>query len=213
MFVKQFCMGGDRNFGYLVADENTRKAAVVDPSFSPETIVEFARENQYEILYVFNTHDHYDHSNGNSVMETLTGRSPLLFGSTDLGSGSVVTDGASFPLGNLEIKVIHTPGHTEDSICILVGDALFSGDTLFVGKVGGTDLGESARVGYESLHQKLLVLSDDTRVFPGHDYGTAPESTIGHERKTNPFLLQPDFEAFIHLKRNWLAYKAEHGIA
>lgn len=213
MFVKQFRMGGDRNFGYLVADEKTRKAAVVDPSFSPETVIEFARENQYEIVYVFNTHAHYDHSNGNSVMETLTGRSPLLIGSTDLGSGIVVTHGARFPLGDLEIEVIHSPGHTEDSICILVGDALFSGDTLFVGKVGGTDFGESARAEYESLHQKLLTLPDDTRVFPGHDYGTAPESTIGQERRKNPFLLQPDFEAFVHLKRNWLAYKAEHGIA
>ena len=213
MFVKQFRMGGDRNFGYLVADEKTQMAAVVDPSFSPETIVEFARENGYEILYVFNTHDHYDHSNGNSDMETLTRRSPLLFGSTDLGSGIAVTQGARFPLGDLEIEALHTPGHTEDSICILVGDALFSGDTLFVGKVGGTDLDESARSEYDSLHQKLLTLPDDTRVFPGHDYGTSPESTIGQERRTNPFLMQPDFEAFVHLKRNWLAYKAEHGIA
>ena len=109
--------------------------------------------------------------------------------------------------------VLHTPGHTEDSICLYVGDAVFTGDTLFVGKIGGTDFGAQARAEYESLHQKLLVLPDTTRVFPGHHYGTAPESTIGHERRTNPFLIQPDFETFVDLKRNWTAYKKAHGIA
>ena len=212
MFVKRFRMGGDRNFGYLVADEETHKAAVVDPSFSPERIVDFARENDYVIVYVFNTHAHYDHSNGNQAIEALMGIRPLLLGSAEPETGTVVADGARFRLGTLEIEIIHTPGHTEDSICILVGDALFTGDTLFVGKVGGTDFGAGARAEYESLHAKLLRLPDETRVFPGHDYGTAPESTIGQERRTNPFLLQPDFEAFVHLKRNWLAYKAEHGI-
>ena len=109
--------------------------------------------------------------------------------------------------------ILHTPGHTEDSICLYVGDAVFTGDTLFVGKIGGTGFGRQARTEYESLHQKLMTLPDDTRVFPGHNYGAAPESTIGHERQTNPFLLQPNFEAFVHLKKNWTAYKKEHGIA
>lgn len=213
MFIKQFVTGGDRNFGYLVADEATKKALVIDPSFSPERIVDFARENGYEIKYIFVTHDHYDHSNGNAAIERLTGKRPLLLGSTDRATGIKVEDGARFPLGELEVWVLHTPGHTGDSICIHVDDAVFTGDTLFVGKVGGTDLGVGARTEYASLHDKLLTLPETTRVFPGHDYGTAPQSTIGKERKTNPFLLLPDFEAFVHLKRNWLAYKKEHGIA
>jgi glyoxylase-like metal-dependent hydrolase (beta-lactamase superfamily II) len=213
VFVKQFRVGGDRNFGYLIADQTTKKAAMVDPSFSPELVVRFARDKGYEITYVFNTHDHYDHTNGNRVIEKLTGKRPLLLGRADLETGTVVKDGASFPLGNLEIKILHTPGHTSDSICIYVGDAVFTGDTLFVGKVGGTDYGPGAKAEHHSLHQKLLALPGDTRVFPGHDYGVARESTIEHERQTNPFLLQPDFEAFVDLKRNWLAYKQEHGIA
>ena len=213
MFVKQFRTGGDRNFGYLVADTVTRKAAVIDPSFSPELIVESAREQSYEIEYVFSTHGHFDHTNGNGVIEDLTGKRPLLFGSTDPKTGIAVEDGAHFPLGDLEITIIHTPGHTDDSMCIYVGDAVFTGDTLFVGKVGGTDFGSGAEAEYHSLHQALLALPDETRVFPGHDYGTAPESTIGRERRTNPFLLQPDFEAFVHLKRNWDAYKKAHGIS
>ena len=213
MYVKQFQTGGDRNFGYLVADESTKKAAVVDASYSPERIVEFARANGYDIEYVLSTHDHFDHTNGNVRMKALVGKEALLLGSIDPASGIAVEDKARFPLGDLEMVILHTPGHTTDAICILVGDAVFTGDTLFVGKVGGTDLGAGARAEYESLHQKLLTLPDDTRVFPGHDVGVAPESTIAHERETNPFLLQPDFEAFVDLKRNWAAYKKEHGIA
>ncbi len=186
---------------------------MIDPSYSPQRFVRFAHENQYEIEYVFSTHDHFDHTNGNRAMERLTGKRPLLFGSTDSETGITVEDSARFPLGNLEIVILHTPGHTADAICFYVGDAVFTGDTLFVGKVGGTDFGPGARAEYDSLHQKLFKLPDDTRVFPGHDVGVAPESTIAHERETNPFLLQPDFEAFVHLKRNWAAYKKEHGIA
>ena len=213
MFVRQFKVGGDRNFGYLVADESSKLAAIIDPSYSPALICEFARRNGYQIRYVFNTHNHYDHTNGNAMAEQLTGVTPLAFGDRDLQSGLTVSDGSRFPLGDLEIHVIHTPGHTHDSICIRVGDAVFTGDTLFVGKVGGTDYGSQARAEYDSLHRKLLVLPDSTRVFPGHDYGASAESTILKERQTNPFLLQPDFESFVDLKRNWATYKKEHGIA
>ena len=213
MFVKQFRTGGDRNFGYLVADENTRVAAILDPSYAPERIVEFARDEHYDIVYVFSTHDHFDHTNGNQTMEKLTGRRALLLGHKDPETGTVIEDNASLPLGDLEITVLHTPGHTPDSICVHVGDAIFTGDTLFVGTVGGTDLGSGARAEYDSLHCKLLALPGETRVFPGHDVGVAPESTIAHERETNPFLVQPDLDAFVHLKRNWAAYKQEHGIA
>ncbi len=212
MNLKQFRVGGDRNFGYLVADPETRKAAVIDPAYSPRSIVTFAREHDYEIEYVFNTHDHYDHTNGNDEIERMSGKRPLLYGRTDPQTGITVEDGARFPLGNLEIQILHTPGHTRSSICLYVGDAVFTGDTLFVGKVGGTGFGSDAKAEYHSLHEKLLALPDETRVFPGHDYGTAPQSTIGNERETNPFLIQPDFEAFVDLKKNWAAYKKEHGI-
>lgn len=213
MTVEQFLMGGDRNFGYLVGDEHTGKALVVDPSYTPEQIVDYARKNGLTIEYIFNTHRHHDHSNGNAEMEKLTGVRALAFGDKAPRTGREATDGAVFTFGTLEARIIHTPGHTNDSICILIGDALFTGDTLFVGKVGGTGFGDDARQEYESLHEKLLKLPGETRVFPGHNVGVSPQSTIANERKTNPFLLQPDFEAFLDLKRNWLEYKREHGIA
>ena len=117
----------------------------------------------------------------------------------------------------MKLQIIHTPGHTGDSLCVLaegpgaVGK-LVTGDTLFVGKVGGTGFGDDARAEYDSLHDKLMILSDDVEVWPGHNYGVEPSSTIGNERKTNPFLLRESFEDFVDLKRNWLQYKAEHGI-
>jgi len=213
MFVKQFRTGGDRNLGYLVADEATGTACVIDASYAPEEIVEFARGSGYEIRYVFSTHDHYDHTNGNRTMEQMTGRRALLYGATEPETGEQIRDGTHLPLGGLEITVLHTPGHSDDAICILVDDAVFTGDTLFVGKVGGTDLGEGARAEYASLHEKLMALPDETRIYPGHDVGVAPASTVVQERETNPFLLQPDLTSFVHLKRNWAEYKREHGIA
>jgi len=213
VLVKQFRTGGDRNFGYLIADESSRQAVVIDPSFSPQVIVEFAGENGYTIEYVFCTHNHLDHTNGNGVINQLTGHQALLYGDTEPTTGTQVRDGARFPLGSLEIEVLHTPGHAPDAICVYVGDAVFTGDTLFVGKVGGTDLGAGAEAEYRSLHEKLLKLPDDTRIFPGHDVGVQPVSTVAHERETNPFLLQPDLDAFVHLKANWADYKQEHGIA
>jgi len=213
MYLKQFRTGGDRNFGYLVADEESREAFVVDPSNNPVMIVDHALEKGFSIRFVFCTHGHADHTNGNEEIARLTGLVPLLYGSVCPDTGIRVEDGAVFPLGNLDIRVLHTPGHTPDSICLYAGDALFAGDTLFVGKVGGTDLGAQAEEEFRSLHESIMVLPDSVRVFPGHDYGTSPYSTIGDEKKTNPFLLQPDIAAFIDLKKNWAAYKKEHGIA
>ena len=212
MYLKQFRTGGDRNFGYLVADEQSKQAFVVDPSNNPAMIVDDARERGFTIRYVFCTHGHYDHVNGNEEIARLTGIIPLLYGSVCPETGIRVQDGVVFPFGNLEVQIIHTPGHTPDSICLYAGDALFTGDTLFVGKVGGTDLGLQAEEEYRSLHEMLMVLPENVRVFPGHDYGTASQSTIGNEKETNPFLLQPNLDAFIDLKRNWAAYKKEHGI-
>jgi len=212
MLVKQFRTGGDRNFGYLAVEKSTKNAVVIDPSYSPDMIVDFAEENGYNINFIFVTHDHYDHTNGNEEIERRTGIKPLVFGNKEPKTNTLIMNGAVLPFGSLEIKIIHTPGHTDDSICVYVGDALFTGDTLFVGKVGGTDFGRQAKTEYKSLHDKLMTLPDQTRVFPGHDYGVAPESTIAEEKKSNPFLLQPDYESFVHLKKTWAEYKREHGI-
>jgi len=210
--IKTFQTGGNRNLGYLIADDVTREAVVIDPSYDPDAIATFASDNDYEVTYAFNTHDHHDHTNGNEAFEKATGVRPLKFGDLAANTGRAVADEATFPLGNLVIRIIHTPGHTPDSICLLIDGSLFTGDTLFVGKVGGTDLEEGARTEYASLHEKVLVLPGNTRIYPGHDVGPTPESTIQHEQETNPFLLRSDVESFIELKANWAEYKKEHEI-
>jgi len=212
MFLQQIPTGGDRNLAYLVADPTTRRAAVIDPSYAPERIADIADDAGLSVAYAFCTHDHHDHTNGNEAFARRTGVRPLLFGDIDPGTKLRVEDAATFSLGRLAVRILHTPGHTPDSICLHVGDAVFTGDTLFVGKVGGTDSTAAARAEYDALHRVLLSLPDDTRVFPGHDVGVAPASTIGRERRTNPFLLRPDFDRFVDLKRHWAAYKKEHGI-
>ena len=211
MIVEQFRTGGDRNFGYLVADELSRDALVIDASFNPDMIVRFAVERGFVIRYIFSTHGHDDHTNGNEAIRLLTALSPLLYCDTCARTGITVEQGALFPLGSLHAYIFHTPGHTRDSICIYIGDALFTGDTLFTGKVGGTATEEQARDEYNSLH-KLMLLPGETKVYPGHDYGLSPISKISTERASNPFLIQKDFNAFFALKQNWIAYKKTHGI-
>jgi len=212
VMVEQFRTGGDRNFGYLCADETTGAAFAVDPSFSPDAVVDAAARKGWRLGYAFATHGHSDHTNGNEEFESLTGLKVLLYGDRCPLTGIAVQHGSIFPLGQSTVCILHTPGHTEESICIRAGDALFTGDTLFVGKVGGTSSDEDARQEYRSLHERLMVLPDATRVFPGHDFGTVPSSSIGHEKITNPFLLQPDVDSFIGLKQNWAAYKKAHDI-
>ena len=210
MIFRQLRIGGDRNFAYLIGDSVSGKAAIVDPGVNPEMILESARELDLQITHIINTHGHHDHVGANQDVKTAT--DALVYSANSQIADIVVSDGEVIQVGHLDLRVIATPGHTRDSICILAGNKLCTGDTLFVGKVGGTGFGQDARDEYHSLHETILKLPDETEVYPGHDYGVKPTSTVGNEKATNPFLIQPDFEAFIHLKKNWKAYKEKHGI-
>jgi hydroxyacylglutathione hydrolase len=212
MIFQQVYAGGDRNFGYLVGDELSGEAAVIDPSSSPGEFVLLASKNKLKIIYIINTHSHGDHTSGNFELKKQTGAKIVMHTSSLSNPDVQVSDGDVIKLGQLELKVLHTPGHTPDSICILVDNKLMTGDTLFVGKVGGTNTDESARIEFDSLFNKLMKLDNSIKVYPGHDYGSAPTSTIGNEFETNPFILRKEFKDFKWLKDNWAAYKLEHGI-
>jgi len=212
MIFEQIAVGGDRNFGYLVGDEQSKKALLVDPSYNQKKVLSLVSDHGLAVVYVANTHGHYDHSQLSGRIARATGAQVVCHKSA-AGAGQLgVEDGDQLEVGSLPVKILHTPGHTADSICLLAEKKLLTGDTLFVGKVGGTDLGRQARAEYESLFGKLLKLNDDVEVWPGHDYGVRPSSTIGEERRENPFLLCGSFEEFVDLKRNWTQYKREHGI-
>lgn len=212
MIFEQIVSGGDRNFGYLVACENTKHAAVIDPSPDPTACFKRIQELGLTIDYIINTHTHSDHTGGNSFFQTqlrarLVTHTVAPFGDIRVGEGDTLA------LGDLVLKFIHTPGHTADSMCILVEKNLLTGDTLFVGKVGGTYSRQDGEKEFSSL-TKLLKLPQETNVWPGHHYGIRPSSTIGEEQISNPFILRLDnIDDFFWLKENWASYKKEHGIA
>ncbi|MBS7625894.1 MBL fold metallo-hydrolase [Candidatus Bathyarchaeota archaeon] len=195
MIFKRFLVEGLRNFAYLIGDEQSREAVVVDPSGAVEDILEALREESLKLKFIINTHSHPDHTAGNSELAEETGAKILKYAPNARGG---LRDGDEVVLGNVSIKVIYTPGHTPDSICLLVDNKLLTGDTLFVGECGRTDLpgGSSADL-YDSLFNKLMILNDDVEVYPGHDYGERPDSTIGYERRHNYVLKPRTKEEFI----------------
>jgi len=211
MLFLQIDADGDRNFAYLIADRAGGVAAIIDPPPDPARYADLIAQHKLKIEYIIITHGHNDHCWGVGPAKRAFGGKVVGHSSMHLELEVKVDEGDTLALGALTLKFLYTPGHTDDHVCVVCENKVITGDTLFVGKVGGTDLGPGARREWESL-QKLMRLPDDTEVWPGHDYGVAPSSTIGHEKKTNPFLLQPTFDAFIDLKANWLDYKKKHGI-
>jgi glyoxylase-like metal-dependent hydrolase (beta-lactamase superfamily II) len=204
---------------YLLGCGTLGKCAVVDPRAEDvDTYVAFADSKKMRITDVIDTHVHADHRSGGVALAKRVGASYRLHESADVSvSFMPLRDGQEVELGNTRVKVLHTPGHSPESICLLVTDLrrgtepwfVLTGDTLFVGAVGRPDLPgrarESAGELYASIHEKLLTLPDDLEIFPGHFSGSLcgaglsgkPSSTIAFERRWNT-MLALDREAFIH---------------
>jgi|YelNatPaOPRAMG01_1025707.scaffolds.fasta_scaffold37008_3 hydroxyacylglutathione hydrolase len=191
MFFRQIQRHGD-NFSYLIADSETEEAAVVDPSYNADEIIKTVKAQNLQLKYVINTHWHSDHTAGNAELQSIFGAKTVAHKQSRVNVDIPVEDGDILTVGKIPIKVLYTPGHTPDGICLLVDNQkLLTGDTLFVGECGRTDLpGGNARHMYDSLFNKLMKLNDSVEVYPGHDYGASPSSTIGKERQTN-YVLQP----------------------
>jgi len=201
LFFKQIKRHGD-NFSYVVADETSKEAAVIDPSFNVDAIVATVNERALKVRYVIDTHEHMDHTAGNEELAAVFGANLVAHRLSRVKKDLGVVDGDVIKLGKITIKVIHTPGHTRDSICLLIDGKLLTGDTLFVGECGRTDLpGGSSESLYDSLFQKLMKLDDSVEVYPGHDYGPRPHSTIGAERRTNYVLKNRTKKEFVEFMR------------
>ncbi len=209
MFVKQLQVGHMAVFAYIVGDPDTGEGLVIDPAAQVDLILSEAKKGGItKILYIVNTHNHVDHISGNAEMKQRTGAQIVIheedaemlaktpgmilkmFGAKPSPSAEkVVREGDTIEVGKVALKVLHTPGHTPGGISLYTEGYVFTGDTLFIGAVGRTDLpGGSWRAMLQAIREKLLVLPDDTVVFPGHNYGTSSSSTIGREKKTNSFL-------------------------
>ena len=194
MIVYQLQVGNMQNFTYVLEDEETKESVVIDPSWDLELVLETIERNDLKVKYIINTHHHFDHTIGNDAMVNHTKSKILQHESSTLKNDVRISDGEKITFGKSELIVIHTPGHSKDSICLVGNGKIFSGDTLFVGNCGRIDLpGGSAKELYHSLFDILYKLDDDLVLYPGHNYGSSPHSTMGKEKKTN-FVLQPRTE-------------------
>lgn len=208
MFLEQLQVGHMAVFAYLVGDEESGEALIIDPAADADEIIAEAKTNNLNIKYIVNTHGHVDHIMGNAEMKKLTGAqiivheddagmltttSPMtlrMFGAQHSPPADItVKDGDTIAVGKVSLKVLHTPGHTPGGMSLHVDGFVFTGDTLFVEAVGRTDFpGSSWPAMLRSIRERLFTLPDETKVLPGHNYGRTPTSTIGHEKKFNPFV-------------------------
>ncbi|NOZ04684.1 MAG: MBL fold metallo-hydrolase [FCB group bacterium] len=189
--IQSFRGGYDNNFTHLVSNQRTKTQLLIDAAVPLKTIQPFL-ENDLKALLI--THTHGDHI---TYLSEYTKKYPALnviifAGSADrINGGKIcpVKDGDSVTIGELEIRVLHTPGHYFDSLCFKIGNALFTGDTLFVGRTGRTiSAGSNISQLYHSVYEKLLVLPGSTIIYPGHDYGPQPTITIRENIKISPLL-------------------------
>ncbi len=177
MKVYQIPVGPMQNFSYIVEDESTQEAIIIDPSWDLEKLTEIINEQNLnpKLSVKIIQHD-----------------------ASELKNDLTVSDGDSIKFGCSELVVYHTPGHSKDSICLVGDGKIFSGDTLFVGNCGRIDLpGGSAKELYHGLFDVIANLSDDLILYPGHDYGSSPTSTIGKEKQTNPVMQNISEDEFI----------------
>jgi len=208
MFIEQQQVGQMAVFAYLVGDEEKGEALVIDPAADTDELIKVAEQNKVKIKYIVNTHGHVDHIGGNVDMKEKTGAAIIIHeddaemlvdtpmamlrmfgGKASPPADRTVRDGDLIEVGGLRLRVLHTPGHSPGSMVLLLDGYAFTGDTLFVEAVGRTDLpGGSGEVMFDSIQKKLCTLPDETVVLPGHNYGSMPTSTIGHEKQFNPFL-------------------------
>lgn len=200
MKVNQIQVGSMQNFTYVVEDEDTNEGIVIDPSWDLDQIEQTITRNNLKIKYIVNTHHHFDHTLGNEAMAKLTGAKIIQHEVSELEHDITVKNGDVIKFGNSELLVLHTPGHSKDSICLIGDGKIFSGDTLFVGNCGRIDLpGGSAKDLYHSLFAVLYPLDDNLTLYSGHNYGGSIISTIGKEKATNLIMQKRSEQEFLEM--------------
>jgi glyoxylase-like metal-dependent hydrolase (beta-lactamase superfamily II) len=185
MIIEQFLLSVNETNSYIIGCSETKTAAVIDPGEWNERLSGFLSELDLTLEAILITHSHYDHISGIEALRAeingaqVMGHTGGTFCDRELKEGDIVE------VGLLQIRVLETPGHTDDSLTFVVGLNVFCGDLMFAGSIGGTSDRESFDLEVQSIRQKILPLGDDMVVYPGH----GPATTVGLERMFNPFLI------------------------
>ena len=188
MIVEQIKTGFLDNFTYLVGCEKTYQAIVIDPGQNIQPVTDKAVFHKLHILYIINTHGHSDHTSGNAALKEKSGAKILMHqaDADPYNNIDIKIDKESvLKVGDIDFQIIHTPGHTPGGICLYAEGNLFTGDTLFVGDSGRTDLSGGDRPALGASIRRLMQLPKNTIVRPGHDYGPMPHSDLQWEMKNN----------------------------
>jgi len=198
LLVRQIRVGTMENFVYLLADEASQEAIAIDSGWEIGPIVERAASDGLRVKFAVATHNHFDHT---STLRELAGKlhaKVVAHENSPIRHDLSVKDGDTLSIGRRNVRIIYTPGHTEDSICLYDGENLFTGDTLFIGNCGRTDLqGGSPEKMFRSLHDVILKLPAETTIYPGHDYGDVPFRRLGEEAQSNPTLSARSYSEFL----------------
>ena len=208
MIFEQIPVGQMQNFAYIIGDEKAKDGAVVDPAWELSKILSIAKKHNLKINKILITHTDFDHIEGVKEMSDLTGAVVYVHKNgekniKELGINRIKTidEGDEIDIGKIKISVLYTPGHKPSCVCLLIGtNKMLTGDTLFVEGCGRIDMpGGNINEQWESL-QRLKDMDENIEIYPGHDYGSMPSSTIKHEKKNNPFLRCRNFEEFAGIR-------------
>ena len=200
MNVYQIPVGQMQNYTYILQDEDTDTAVIIDPSWDLDQLESIIQKNNLNVIYIINTHHHFDHTIGNEGIIKHTNAKIVQHKASELYHDISVDGGDTITFGNSNLDVIHTPGHSVDSICLVGDNKIFVGDTIFVGSCGRVDLpGGSANQLYHSIFDTIYRLDDSLVVYPGHNYGSTPTSTIQHEKETNPVMQKRTEQEFVQM--------------
>jgi len=198
MSVRQLKVGDMQNFVYLLVDDRSGEAMAIDSGWDIDPIVSTVREERLDVKFAVATHHHSDHVATLWQLARVFDAKLVAHRSSPIPHDLDVDGGDILRVGGRKVKILHTPGHSEDSICIYDGENLFTGDTLLIGSSGRTDFeGGSPRNMYRSLHSLILKLPPKTIIYPGHDYGRVPFRKLAEERKANPALSARNYCEFL----------------
>ena len=191
------------NFSYIIYCSKNKDAAIVDPSFDATKTLDFISTNNLKLKYIILTHYHSDHTRDTLRIKESYPNVKIISSKSDgknmgFKVDLYVSDNDELKVGDINLKFILTPGHTQGGICVIVdNEAILTGDTLFIGDCGRTDLpGGSFEQMFKTLQEKIKPLPDHLIVYPGHDYGPKPFDTLGNQKKTSKVLLAKNLEEF-----------------